>query len=222
MRALAPHLGAVDALVFDLDGTLVDTFTDLAASVNHLRGEFGLEPLSLETVKGHVGKGVRHLVERCLGPHTIGPLDGAVERFVRHYASHLLDSTRPYPGVVDGLRRLGTRPMAVLSNKPAAQTRDIVHRLGLQGFFTHVFGGDSFPGLKPDPSALEGTLASLSTAPDRALMVGDSLVDLNSARAVGVPIVLVTTGLMTREAALASGPDHVIDDLRELTLEPGG
>ena len=217
MKALAPHLGDVEALVFDLDGTLVDTFTDLAASVNQLRGEFGRGPMTPEAVKGHVGMGVRHLVESCIEPSDTDELDEVVERFVKHYSAHLLDSTRPYPGVVEGLTRLGKRPMAVLSNKPQAQTRDIVHRLGLEGFFANVFGGDSFSGLKPDPVALTGTLASLSVHPERALMVGDSQVDLQSARAAGVRIGLVTTGLMTRDAALVGGPDGVIDDLRELT-----
>lgn len=207
----------VSALVFDLDGTLVDTFTDLAASINHLREGAGRPPLSLEEVKGNVGMGVTNLVRTSLDLSDPAPVRTAVDDFLLHYSSHMLDSTVPYPGVEGGLERLHGLPMAVLSNKPQAQTRGIVTDLRLVRHFAYVFGGDSFPAMKPDPAALKGTLKALGASPERTLMVGDSPVDRDAARAAGVRIALVTTGLVNRDQALALHPDLVIDDLLELT-----
>ncbi len=208
-----PILNGADAIVFDLDGTLLDSFSDLQAAVNHARVIRGLPALDLETVKTHVGQGARHLIAGTVCPVDDPDFDVALANFRAYYGAHRVDMTRPYPGVVEGLEALSSLALGVLSNKPAPLVRQILDDLGLSRHFRVAFGADSFPALKPDPRAMRGTLAALGTTPERAVMVGDTDVDIAAARAVGMRIVLVRSGLWRTVSAV---PDAIVDRVSDL------
>jgi phosphoglycolate phosphatase len=149
------------ALVFDLDGTLIDSRRDITTAVNRMRAEEGLPPLALEQVVAMVGEGARVLVERALGGQApAARLEPALGRYLAHYRAVCLDTTRPYPGVAPLLAELAARfPLAVLSNKGEALSRHILAGLGLDRFFREIVGGDSLPTRKPDPAGLRRVAA---------------------------------------------------------------
>ncbi|MFN8627709.1 MAG: HAD-IA family hydrolase [Candidatus Binatia bacterium] len=175
-------------VVFDLDGTLIDSRADLAQAVNHVRGTLGLPVLPLDVVTGYIGAGARMLVQRALGPGHDERLDEGLTRFREFYGAHLLDHTRLYAGVADALRTLVQHGagLSVLSNKPEAMSRAILAGLGVLPLFLVVLGGDSFTTRKPDPAGLRHLCARLGMRPERMLMVGDSVIDLDTARAAGI------------------------------------
>ena len=142
-------------LVFDLDGTLINSKDDLVKSVNAVRRRLGLEPLPEETVASYVGRGVVVLMRRALGEEASeAEVAQAVEFFLAYYREHMLDHTVAYPGVREALEALRPRPMAVLTNKPVKFSQAILAGLRLDRYFTHVYGGNSFPQKKPDPIGL--------------------------------------------------------------------
>ncbi len=216
---MAIDFSRIDGIVFDLDGTLVDTFPDLTTAVNMVRNVRGLPPITVDEVKRHVGLGVSHLIDGAVPVSDVTERDRAVREFLDAYDDHLVEATRPYPGTEDGLTAFLPRPMAVLSNKPGVQTRAIVNQLGLARFFGAVHGGDDFVRLKPDPEPLLQTLAEIKVHPSRALMVGDSAVDVHTARAAGVAVALVTTGLATPEERRSLQPDLLVEDILALSRE---
>jgi phosphoglycolate phosphatase len=217
---------AVDHVVFDLDGTLVDSRADLAAAVNHVLGRLGRPAILPQTLYGYVGDGARVLVERALGAQDAGLVDQGFELFMAHYRAHLLDATRPYPGISEMLAALGAGGVAlsVLTNKPTAMSEAILGGLGLAGAFRAVLGGDSLPTRKPDPAGLERLRSLTGTPTARMLLVGDSAVDLHTARAGGVAFCGVSWGLVPA-ALRAAAPERVIDhpvELVGLVLGTGG
>lgn len=189
-------------VVFDLDGTLVDSSVDLANAVNALILELGGPPLAEPAIIGMVGEGASVLVRRALTAASLDPeTPHALERFLAHYDPHLLDHTVPYPGMVETLDWIGTRkPMAMLTNKPALATESILEGLALHRHFREVIGGDTAFGRKPDPAGLTHIAASAGVAPARVLMVGDSPVDLATARNAGTQICLARYGFGYRFA----------------------
>ncbi len=211
-------------VAFDLDGTLVDSGADLSAAVNHVLRGLGLPELPLATLSRYVGDGARVLVERALGPAHRDRLAEGVEAFMTYYAAHLLDATRPYPGVEESLAALAAHGVAcsVLTNKPEAMSRAILEGLGLAACFVAIVGGDSLPVRKPDPAGLERLRALTRTARERMLLVGDSGIDVRTARAGGVAFCGVAWGLAP-EALAAAQPERIIAHPRELvTLVAGG
>jgi phosphoglycolate phosphatase len=199
--------------IFDLDGTLVDSVDDLAAAVNHGLAEVGLPPRTRDEVRGMIGNGARVLMERAVGPHR-DRLDAALVAWREHYAAHLLDATRPYPGVVEVLARAG-RSLAVASNKPGAMVRQILDGLGLSALFAEVLGGGDAPP-KPDPTGVRAILSRLGVAPEDAVLVGDSAVDAATARNACITFVAVTWGLSSREDLLGAGSVHLVDRAADL------
>ena len=183
-------------VVFDLDGTLVDSSVDIATAVNALVLELGGRPLSLSEVVDMVGDGAQVLVRRALKAAAIDRLPPrALERFLAHYDPHLLDHTAPYPGMSETLDWIGARlPMAVLTNKPVRATEMMLEGLGLRRYFRDVIGGDTAFGRKPNPAGLTHLAASAGLAAERVLMVGDSPVDLATARNAGARICLARYG----------------------------
>jgi len=211
-------------VAFDLDGTLVDSRADLSAAVNHVLRRLGLAELPPTTLYRYVGDGARVLVERALGPAHQDRAEAAVEAFMAYYAAHLLDTTRPYPGVEDMLAALAARGVAcsVLSNKPEAMSRAILDGLGLAARFVAIVGGDTLPVRKPDPAGLERLRAVTRTARERTLLVGDTAIDVGTARAAGVAFCGVAWGLAP-EALEAARLERVIAHPRELVaLVEGG
>jgi phosphoglycolate phosphatase len=184
------------ALVFDLDGTLIDSRRDLTTAINRMRGELGLPPLVLEQVVTMVGEGARLLVERALGPECPPDrVDAALARYLEHYREVCLDTTKPYEGVEEMLSELAAKyPLALLSNKGEALSRQILEGLGLASRFREVLGGDSLPIRKPDPAGLRLLAERLGVPVDRLLLVGDTWVDAETAANAGCPFALVEWG----------------------------
>jgi phosphoglycolate phosphatase len=206
-----------DHVAFDLDGTLVDSRADLAASVNHVLRTMRLPELAPETLYRYVGEGARVLVERALGPTRAQRVDEGFALFMEYYGAHLLDATRPYPGLVDVLDAAAARGVAlsVLTNKPIAFSRSILDGLGITPRLVGVIGSDSLPVRKPDPAGLDALRALSNTSRERTLLVGDSNIDVATARAGGVAFCGVGWGL-SPEALVAAGPERIVDDAAEL------
>jgi len=212
-------------LLWDLDGTLVDTGRDLAQAVNRMLREYGHAPLPDDTVVGHVGKGARNLVRQCLEErgHTLAlesEVEEALGRFNRHYSDCLLDTSRPYPGIealVAELARAG-RPMAVVTNKPQSFSDRILQELDLAPHFRFVLGEGILPARKPDPAPLLHALEKCArgTPPSDAVLIGDSWVDVRAARNAGMPCCGVAWGLGSPQEALDEGPDWWVRDAHEL------
>ena len=207
-----------DLLVFDLDGTLIDSALDLALSVNAVRADANLEPLPHETIYTYVGNGAPMLIQRALDADESDPrVERGLEFFYRYYHEHMLDNTDLYPGVreaLDGWRGEGRR-MAVLTNKPVRFTTHIIEGLGLTGHFGRVYGGNSFETKKPDPFGLEAIIRELDGDREKTLMVGDSSVDILTARNAKVASAGVTYGLRP-ETFEEFPPDILADSMPEL------
>jgi phosphoglycolate phosphatase len=174
-------------VIFDLDGTLVDSLDDLGASINFMRTEFGLAPLTLEQVRGAIGKGARNLVTRCL-PEGDGRIDAALALFLQHNGAHLAARTRLYPGARELLSALSGSgvPLALVSNKNTAHCRELLSLLGIAGFFQAVLGGDAVACSKPSPEPLLEAIARTSARLETTVMIGDSCNDFEAAKGAGV------------------------------------
>jgi phosphoglycolate phosphatase len=212
-------------VVFDLDGTLVDSLADIATALNETLGHLarGTPSLPREAVRALVGHGARELVARALPRAGVrAPIEEALAVFIDFYERGLLNETRPYPGVVEGLDRLKDRTLAVLTNKPGDMSRAILGGLGLDHRFFRIYGGGDVPGRKPDPAGLRQLLEETSARPGEALMVGDSGVDVRTARNAGVAAAGVTYGFDPVGLA-AERPDLLVDSLEALAerLERG-
>jgi phosphoglycolate phosphatase len=209
----------VRLLVFDLDGTLVDTKLDLALSINAMRGSMALPALPLDLIASYVGNGVTLLVQRSLGElATDENVDRGLKFFLAYYRDHMLDNSAPYPGVAETLAKLdGRSKMAVLTNKPVVFSREMLTRLGFAPYFAYIYGGNSFPQKKPDPMGLHTLMKDLQVSARETLMVGDSDTDVNTGRNAGVLTCGVTYGFGAHSLQKVS-PDLAIDDIRELLL----
>lgn len=203
-------------LIFDLDGTLVDSRLDLANSINAMLRHYKRKELPADVIANYVGDGAPMLVRRALGdPDDEHYVHEALDFFIRYYREHKLDHTHLYTGVLDSLRALqrsnGTRRyMAILSNKPVNPTRQISQALGLSEFFVQIYGGNSFPTKKPDPQGVEALLHETKCKSKEAIIIGDSDVDVLTARNAGIWSCGVTYGFAphTLEAA---PPDVLVD-----------
>ncbi len=208
----------MDLLVFDLDGTLIDSKLDLAQAVNATRAHMGMVPLDVPRISTYVGHGAPVLIRRALGDTaTESQIEEALEYFLEYYREHKLDYTRLYPGVqetLDRLRDAGKR-LAVLTNKPVAVSRGIVEGLGLVTYFFRVYGGNSFDHKKPHPIGLETLMAEAGVVRDGTLMIGDSSVDIQTARNAGVRSCGVRYGFAP-ESLNDPAPDFLIDRMDEL------
>jgi phosphoglycolate phosphatase len=208
----------MNLLIFDLDGTLVDSKLDLVHSVNAARGLMNLAPISEELVASYVGNGAPVLMRRALGPDAgEEEVRRALDFFLGYYRDHMLDNTRLYPGVKPGLDRLlasGAR-LAVLTNKPVRFSRAIVEGLGLGNHFFQIYGGNSFEQKKPDPIGIETLIAECRANRERTYMVGDSGVDVRTARNAKVKACGVSYGFQP-ETFEQDPPDVLVDDMNQL------
>jgi phosphoglycolate phosphatase len=213
--------GNVRLLIFDLDGTLIDSRLDLVHSVNAMMRHFRRPELPDEVIATYVGDGAPMLVRRAFGdPKDEVLLKEALEFFLTYYRAHKLDHTHVYDGVTEMLQLLRTqngrrRQMAVLSNKPVNPSRAIVEALGLGEFFVSVYGGNSFATKKPDPLGAMTILKETATRPDQAMMVGDSSNDVLTGRAAGMWTCGVTYGFAPQTLSEAP-PDVTVDAPQEL------
>lgn len=203
-------------LVFDLDGTLVDSKQDLALSINAMRAEMGLGPLPLDLISSYIGHGVTTLVRRSLGTQATGEnVEKGLAFFLTYYRDHMLDNTAPYPGVAEALEKLDSHKLAVLTNKPVNFSREMLTRLGFVRYFAYIYGGNSFPQKKPDPTGLNKLMEDLQISARATLMVGDSDTDILTGRNAGVWTCGVTYGFGAHTLQRVS-PDLMVDDMREL------
>ena len=202
-----------EAVLFDLDGTLIDSVQDLALAVNHALAGLGLPERPIAEIAGFVGEGARRLVERAVGPRA-DLVEPALTLWWEHYREHLLDHTALYPGIVE-LLEAARVPLAVHTNKPGALARRILDGLGVLDHFVAVLGGDEAP-RKPAPAGTRILLARMGISGDAALYVGDSIIDLELARAVPMPVASVTWGLVPEERLVAAGATMLIRRADEL------
>ena len=212
----------IRVLIFDLDGTLIDSKLDLANSVNAMLAHMGRAPLAHETVYSYVGNGAPMLVRRALGEGaTDAECEKGLSHFLAYYREHMLDNTVTYPGVREGLEELKGKAMAVLTNKPVRFSEEILSGLGLSRYFQFVYGGNSFERKKPDPMGVEILLRDFAAQPGDAMMVGDSDVDIRTARNSGIWACGVSYGLGA-ESLRAHPPDIMLDSLAELPAHLNG
>lgn len=216
-------MSAPQAVLFDLDGTLVDSAPDLATAVNRTLAELGRPPVSESRVRRWVGNGARRLVARALaGQREVAQeppeLDAALARFFEHYADCLVDRSVPYPGVrpgLDVLHGLGL-PLGVVTNKPARFTAPLLEALALRDYFGVLVSGDTLAVKKPDPAPLRHAAAALGMGPEHCLLVGDSRADLEAALAAGMPMVRVPYGYPGGDATFADHPDLDVASVDQL------
>lgn len=221
LRSFDPH--SIKLVIFDLDGTLIDSRLDLVHSVNAALRHIGRAALPDDVIASYVGDGAPILIQRALGGETVDEalIRKGLEFFLHYYREHKLDHTTVYPGITEALAAIqnrgngAPRKMAVLSNKPVNPSRAIVEALGLGSFFTQVYGGNSFATKKPDPAGALKLVEESGVRPDQAAIIGDSHVDVRTGRNAGLWTVAVTYGFaphtLSDEAA-----DVVVDHPEEL------
>jgi phosphoglycolate phosphatase len=196
---------SVRALIFDLDGTLIDSKSDLIYSVNAMLEEVGRARLTAEVISGYIGHGAPVLVARALGPNASdGERERALRFFLAYYEDHKMDSTCAYPGVAETLAELEQRklPMAVLTNKPVRISVRILEALNLARYLRSIYGGNSFATKKPDPLGAKTILEELGVAAGEAMVVGDSEVDVLTARNTGTSAAAVNYGFGVHDRVL--------------------
>jgi phosphoglycolate phosphatase len=210
--------------VFDLDGTLVDTAPDLTASLNVCLEAEGLAPATLDAIRPHAGHGARVMLQYAYGQAGVALSEAdtlrQLERFLGHYAGHIADRSRPFPGAVEALDRLAAAGyrLAVCTNKTEALAQLLLETLGLDQRFAAICGADTFPARKPDPRHLLGTIDRARGRAERALMIGDTATDTDAAIAATVPCVLLDFGYAPDARAKAAA-DVVIPHFDHLTVD---
>lgn len=218
----------IKLLIFDLDGTLVDSRIDLANSVNAMLRHYGKPTLPNDLIASYIGNGAPMLVRRALGdPDDENFVQEALLYFMAYYREHKLDTTYVYAGIVESLNSIRARrdgmgeiKMAVLSNKPVVPSRGIVDALGLGQYFFKVYGGNSFHTKKPDPAGVDALLEESGAKPEETVIIGDSDVDIITARNAGAYSIGVTYGLAPHTLEDAP-PDVLINEPPELAVVLG-
>jgi phosphoglycolate phosphatase len=207
----------IDAILFDLDMTLVDTREDIAASANEVRRQYGLDPLPEATVASFIGGGVENLLARALGDAFRDREADSVERFRAHYRLHCLDRSYVYEGLREVLASWAHVKLGVVSNKPERFCEQIIEGFGLRRFFGVIVGGDTAPHLKPHADPILHACNVLGVSPNTTVMVGDSVGDIHAARAAGCRVIAVTYGLGSREKLEAEHPDAIASRSGEIS-----
>lgn len=211
-------------IIYDLDGTLADTARDIVASANHMRLVFGLGPLSHERVSGYVGQGLHYLVKNCLETEDSKTVEKASKIYREYYGAHMLDHSRLFPGAAEFLAHFKERSQAVLTNKPDPFSKDLLHALGVGGFFFEIIPGNSQFAKKPSPESIFWLMKKVDALHDEVLMVGDSSIDIETARSAGVMAVCLTHGFSHANELKSLNPDVMTDsfqDLLRIAIEKG-
>jgi phosphoglycolate phosphatase len=210
------------AVVFDLDGTLLDTLPDLARAANRMLAELGREPVDLSTVRAYIGDGAARLVKRVLtGDWEREPeqavFDRAMPIFNRHYGEGVARETRPFPGVVEGLEAFRAKgfPLGCITNKPELFTLPLLEETGLAPYFDLIVSGDILPRKKPDPMPITYACGFFAARPERVVLIGDSGNDREAAHAAGCPALGVTYGYIPGGDVRSLGFDAIVDSLDE-------
>ncbi|MDP6691564.1 MAG: phosphoglycolate phosphatase [Alphaproteobacteria bacterium] len=216
-----PYRERFDAVLFDLDGTLIETAPDLCGALNYTLAKAGRDEVRLDQVRHMIGDGARTMLRLGLQATGEEPADEEIEKWFHvlldYYWDHVADESFPFPGALAALEsmRAADLKLAVCTNKPVRMSNRLFEKLAIDHFFDAVLGGDSLAVRKPDAGHILGTLDAIGVAPDRAVMIGDSANDLNAARNAGIPVVLVTFGYTTVPVGELDA-DALIDHFDEL------
>jgi len=209
-----------DLLIFDLDGTLIDTREDITRAVNEMLEYYNLPRKKTREVISFVGDGIYKLVERCVIEKKID-IDKAVGLFKEFYRKHMLDTTKPYPGIPEILAELKNKTKAVLTNKAFSFSKAILDGLNLTPHFNIIVGGDTLQVKKPNPDGIEYILEKTSIEKSKAVMIGDGKNDILSAKKVGIASIYVNYGFSNLKT-MEAGADFVVNNPRELLTICGG
>ena len=204
-----------ELLIFDLDGTLIDTRQDITNSANQMLAHYGLDQKGVDEVTGYVGDGIAKLVERCMGDEDVN-IDEAVLLFKKIYTARLLENTRPYPSIVDLLKQLKVYRKAILTNKAYAPSKAITDGLGLTGYFEIFVGGDTLPRKKPFPDGVNYIIEKAGVGREKSLLIGDGRNDILTAAEAGLQSVYVSWGFSHDSSMTGLGPDFTINHPDEL------
>ena len=210
-----------DLLIFDFDGTLIDSSADIAWVANRTLADLGYEEQGATQIKSSIGWGVKSLLEKLLPGEPDERIEEARRVFMGHYENHLTVETRPYPGVMDTLDyfRDGGKRLAIVTNKPISLTVKTLKSLSMESAFDMVLGGDSLDRRKPHPEPILKVMEGLGVGPDRVVFIGDSAVDCQAGKAAGVVTVGATYGFRGKDELVEAGCDYLIgafDELRGL------
>lgn len=210
----------IDLFLFDLDGTLIDSKRDIASSVHYTMAVLGLPPIDDETIYSFVGNGVTPLiqksVETSIGGAEVITFEKALAVFRKHYDEHCLDTTQPFPGVLDVLRHFGETPKVIITNKSQGFSQKILDGLGVTPLFEGLYGGDTEFPKKPDPAVVRHLLQSFKARPEATVIIGDSRIDMETGRNGGILTCGVTYGFRPREELEEIGCDYLIESPSEL------
>lgn len=198
---------APELLVFDLDGTLVDSKKDIANAVNHAFSRFDIAPLSEEIIEKYVGTGVQPLIEKTLKHHDLDTFNEAFEEFRKHYFDHVCDYTQLYPNIIEALEHYGALQKVILTNKSNPFIEPLVRKLEIERYFVKFYGRNSFPTQKPDPGPLLGISREFNVAPERMLMIGDTEADILAGKGAKTQTCAVFYGYGNRHSLLSLAPD---------------
>ena len=209
------------AILFDLDGTLVDTAPDLIATLNHLLAAENCPPAPADLMRTMISLGARAMIvkgfELAQKPRTDEQLDELFTRFIAHYADHIAVNSRPFPGVIDTLEQLLERgtPLGVCTNKPADLSKKLLKSLNMDHYFNAIIGVDTLLVKKPHPGHILGTIEALGGSHDHAIMIGDSETDIKAAKAANVPVIALDFGY-SLEPVANFHPDAIVSSYDEL------
>ena len=206
-----------ELIIFDLDGTLIDSSEDIAWAVNKTLKQMGFDEFSYQAIKERIGWGVKMLLEKVLPKEKQDLLEEARSIFMGYYSDHLLVRSKLYPGVMDILNHFKNKKLAVATNKPFNLTEKILDGLNISGYFKKVVGGDGVQNKKPSPEAIEIILRELRVSPEKSIFVGDSLIDIEAGKKAGVMTIGAAYGFRGRRELEDAGADVIIEDINELT-----
>ena len=205
-----------ELIIFDLDGTLIDSSEDIAWAVNKTLRQMGLEELSYQAIKDRIGWGVKMLLQRVLPENKQNLLEEARVIFMEYYSNHILVKTKLYNGAVNVLEHFKSKKLAIATNKPLNLTEQILDGLSISGYFKKVVGGDGVQNKKPAPEALEIILRKLNTSPKATVFAGDSKIDIEAGKQAGVITIGAAYGFRGRQELEDAGADMIIEDIKEL------
>lgn len=206
----------IDLMIFDFDGTLVSTSTDLALAVNHTLGQLGLAQIKKDKIISFVGDGVAKLIERSLGVNCLDQYPAAIEIFSNYYSKHLLDNTAMYPGAEEILKYFQNKTKVILTNKRYNFTVAITHGLGIEKYFREIIGDGSMPYRKPDKRLVDYLLSKYSVEKEKTIIIGDGMNDLVLAKNSGIMSCSYLNGLGKKEDLLAAGADYYCENISEI------
>ena len=206
----------LDLIIFDLDGTLIDSKADIANAVNYMLSQLDIKLLENEIIHSYVGKGVARLIKCSITDNNLDKFDKAIRLFRDYYLEHLMDNTTVYPNVNSILKYFGGKKKAIVTNKDERYTSPIINDLGLLPYFDKIICGDTTSSKKPNPEPLNAVINQLGVERDKTLIVGDGSADIEAGRRANIHTCGLTGGFGSREELVESEAHIIIDDIAEL------